>query len=154
MIYPDPPTSEHGQYYPIIWDPDQQKWVAWEGQVKLTGTIAVEVLTDTYISIEPGQSYNVIIPWHNSPYKRVKFTGRDINHSNLRCTWVNYRSTSTLSAFTQTGIQKNVTLTADSSGGFETEYLSPAGVYGVLTLENTHADNINWVRSLSIIKEV
>ncbi len=37
MIYPDPPTSEHGQYYPIIWDPDQQKWVAWEGQVKLTG---------------------------------------------------------------------------------------------------------------------
>lgn len=40
MIYPDPPTSEHGQYYPIIWDPDQQKWVAWEGQVKLTGTLA------------------------------------------------------------------------------------------------------------------
>ena len=39
MGYPDIPRTQGGDPYPIIWDDKQKKWVAWEGQVQLSGSL-------------------------------------------------------------------------------------------------------------------
>ncbi len=63
MVYPDLPTTEHGQYYPIIWDPDQQQWVAWEGQIKLTGKNAALAYGryDQEVNLAPGSNTSITI---------------------------------------------------------------------------------------------
>jgi len=38
MGYPDIPRTQGGDPYPIIWDDAQKKWVAWQGQVQLSGS--------------------------------------------------------------------------------------------------------------------